>query len=128
MATQVLWSDEYSVRDDHIDGQHKYLFDLCNMLYKLVEEPVKNESVKQALLGLQDYIDIHFCEEEDYFKEHPLFEAHQELHKDFIAQIDGYIVDYKNGKLQLKELADFTRDWLVNHISVIDKQYFRDIA
>lgn len=127
MTTQVTWSDEYSVSNESIDGQHKYLFDLCNMIYKLVDQSMNDKSVRQALLGLQDYINIHFEEEELCLQDHPMAEQHRELHKDFISRIDSYIADYKHGSLHLKELADFTRDWLLYHILIIDKQYFRDI-
>ncbi len=128
MPTTLAWSDEYSVNNAAIDEQHKYLFDLCNTLYKLVEQTETGESVKQALLGLQDYIEIHFNAEEELYKEHPMFADHQELHQDFVKQTNGYIADYNNSTLRLIELADFTRDWLINHITVIDGQYFRDIA
>jgi len=128
VSTQIAWSEEYSVNNPAIDEQHKYLFDLCNTLYKLIEQEETKESVKQALLGLQDYIEIHFSDEEKHYKEHPMFADHQELHQDFVKQINGYIADYNNGTLRLKELADFTLDWLLNHITVIDGQYFRDIS
>lgn len=128
MNIQVRWSAEYSVNNDTIDAQHKYLFDLCNTLYKLVEQPVTSQSVKQALLGFQDYIEIHFTDEEKHYSDHPLFTDHHELHKDFVEQINGYIADYEKGNLKLEKLANYTKDWLIDHITVIDSQYFRDIA
>ncbi|RUM40353.1 MAG: hypothetical protein DSY80_10370 [Desulfocapsa sp.] len=128
MPTRIKWLASYSVNNETIDKQHKYLFDLCNTLYKLVENPVTSQSEKQALLGLQDYIEIHFTDEEKHYVDHPMYASHHELHEDFIKHINGYLADYEEGNLQIKELADFTRDWLVNHITVIDSQYFRDIA
>jgi len=128
VPNHIDWSEEYSVNNESIDGQHKYLFDLCNTLYILVEQTESEQSVKQALLGLQDYINIHFSEEEQHYKEHPMFTDHRELHQDFVKQTNGYIADYHKGSLRLIELADFVGDWLLNHITVIDSQYFRDIA
>lgn len=127
MPTKIDWLAAYSVNNDIIDEQHKYLFDLCNTLYNLVEQPVATQSTKEALLGLTDYIEIHFREEEKHYKEHPLFSDHQELHQDFVKQINGYIADYNKGTLKLIELADYTRDWLTEHITVVDSQYFRDM-
>lgn len=127
MPNKINWLAEYSVNNDVIDDQHKYLFDLCNILYILVEQPVAAQSTKEALLGLTEYIEIHFHEEERHYKEHPLFADHQELHQDFVKQINGYIADYNKGTLKLIELADFTRDWLTDHITVVDRQYFRDM-
>ena len=128
MPTQIEWLASYSVNNETIDKQHKYLFDLCNTLYKLVENPITSQSEKQALLGLQDYIEVHFTDEEKHYVDHPMYADHRELHEDFVKQINGYIADYEKGSLKLEELADFTRDWLVNHITVIDSQYFRDIV
>ena len=128
MPTKIDWLEDYSVNNEIIDEQHKYLFDLCNTLYNLVEQPVATQSTKEALIGLTDYIEIHFREEEKHYKEHPLFTHHQELHQDFVKQINGYIADYNMGTLELMNLADFTRDWLTDHITVIDSQYFRDMA
>ena len=128
MPTKIDWLADYSVNNETIDGQHKYLFDLCNTLYNLVEQPIATKSTKEALLGLTDYIEIHFSEEEKHYKEHPLFTDHQELHQDFVKQINGYIADYNKGTLKLIELANFTHDWLTDHITVIDSQYFRDMA
>lgn len=127
MPTQINWLPQYSVNNEIIDDQHKYLFDLCNTLYKLVENPVATQSTKEALIGLTDYIDIHFSEEENHFREHPLFTEHKELHQGFIKQINGYIADYNKGTLKLIVLADFMCEWLMNHIAVIDGQYFRDM-
>ncbi len=128
MPKVIDWSETYSVNNTSIDEQHKYLFDLCNTLYILVGQSESKQSVKQALLGLQDYIEIHFNDEEKLYKEHPMFSDHQELHQDFVKQTNGYIADYHKGSLRLIELADFVRDWLINHITIIDGQFFRDIA
>ena len=127
MPTQIQWLHEYSVNEKSIDDQHKYLFDLCNTLYTLAEQHVATQSTREALIGLTDYIDIHFTEEEKYYIEHPLFAEHKELHQDFIKQVNGYIADYNQGTLKLIELAEFARDWLKNHIIIIDGQYFRDM-
>ena len=64
MPTKMNWLAEYSVNNESIDEQHKYLFDLCNTLYNLVEQPVATQSTKQVLMGLTDYVEIHFGEEE----------------------------------------------------------------
>jgi hemerythrin-like metal-binding protein len=128
VSKQINWSEEYSVKNDSIDGQHQYLFDLCNTLYILVEQTESEQSVKQALLGLQDYIQIHFSDEENHYKDHPLLTDHKEMHQDFIKQTNGYIADYHKGSLRLIELADFVGEWLINHITIIDSQYFRDLT
>jgi hemerythrin len=125
---RINWLAEYSVHNQIIDDQHKYLFDLCNTLYNLVEQPVTTQSAKQILIGLTDYVEIHFSEEEKHYKNHPLFADHIELHQDFVKQINGYISDYNKGTLKLIDLADFIGDWLTDHITVIDSQYFRDVT
>lgn len=126
--SRIDWSSEYSVNIDTIDKQHMYLFDLCNMLYKLIDQTESSQSEDQALKGLRDYIEIHFNDEEKYYKDHPMFNEHHLLHQDFVKQVNSYIADFNKGSLQLKELADFVQGWLIEHIVVIDGQYFRDIT
>lgn len=127
MPDKIQWLPEYSVNNEIIDQQHQYLFDLCKTLYLLVDQAENSQSVEQALAGLLDYVELHFREEEQYYKTHPKLAEHQELHRQFIKQTNEYVSRFKEGNLKLSELADFVYAWIVQHITVSDRNYFRDI-
>ncbi len=127
MPQKAIWNEEYSVLNDQIDAQHKYLFEIYNSIHELIDTPEETEAVEQALVSLQNYIESHFKDEEELYEGHPLLLEHKQQHVDFMLQIDSSIADYNRGSLNLAELAEFIYDWLSNHILVVDGQYFSDM-
>ncbi|HQB61394.1 MAG TPA: hemerythrin domain-containing protein, partial [Spirochaetota bacterium] len=64
--------------------------------------------------------------EENLMKDHkyPKYEEQKKYHKFFTDKIATYLEDFKNGKIFITvELLFFLKDWLINHINGIDKQY-----
>ena len=126
-TADTIWQPEYSVGVPEIDAQHRYLFELWQMLDSIREQKENKRSRRQAILSLLDYIDLHFTTEEPYYREHPRFADHQRLHREFIDRVRQFEHDMENDRLDMAAMADFLRDWLIDHILHTDIRYFREM-
>lgn len=126
--TLVLkWGPALSTGNEHIDTQHKELFDHVNKLIDAVERHAADDSTAQIIAFLENDVDEHFTAEEalmencahrkDYSqahkKEHALFRHNfAEFKKEF--QTDG-----TSGDL-CKHLEKYISSWLIDHVAYID--------
>lgn len=124
---ETIWKPEYSVGVDEIDAQHRYLFELWQMLVSIRDQEGNRRSRRQAILSLLDYIDLHFTTEEAYYREHPRFADHQRIHREFVARVQGFEQDLENDRLDMHAMVDFLRDWLIDHIVHTDIRFFNDM-
>jgi hemerythrin-like metal-binding protein len=121
MAGQFLWEDRYSLGDEKIDDQHKWMFNLANQLPKVSDK----ENVKIIVLELYKYIREHFSYEEKIMKsaEYPLFSEHKQLHDKVIKQLNAISSSSFKSDKDLYKFKKFLFDWLVEHIMHEDKKY-----
>ena len=120
------WSDNYSVSVAEMDSQHKKLLDILNELYEAMNQRKGNEILNKVLTDLINYTRMHFAAEERYMQTHnyPGYNDQKKEHDFFIEKIKGFQSDLNAGKLTLSiEISTFLKNWLVNHISVVDKKY-----
>lgn len=119
------WRQEYSVKVDSLDDQHKVLVQLINMLYKakLKNEPPK--SYMDLVDSLANYAISHFVYEEYQMERfgYPGFERHQPQHIEFISQVEQFLGEFKAGRKTLDQLLEILRGWLANHILKEDMAY-----
>jgi len=123
----VAWDDSYSVGFEHIDNQHKELVKMVNTLYKackmgaLKEDIVYLHTVSKAL----EYARVHFADEEKYMGLvfYPELDEHKKQHEEFVVEIKKSIKLFEFGKAAPIELANFLKNWLLNHIAISDKKY-----
>jgi len=126
---QITWDDSYSVNNADIDAQHKKWIEIHNKLDHILLNGSNNEvsnAVVDTLQAMQEYVNYHFRQEEQYMKEinYPDLVAHRRLHTDF----DDYLYSYKrkirSGELVLNsELMSILKKWLLNHIMQEDQKY-----
>ncbi len=117
------WKDSYSVGIKTIDDQHKMLVANLNELHEAMLNREANEVISGILKGLSDYVGVHFSYEEGLLKRHnyPDFPAHKKLHEEFVAKVEKFNQDDKEGRLMLSmEVMNFLRDWLKTHIKGTD--------
>ena len=125
MAT-IDWTEKFSVGVKSIDDQHKELFNLLNNFYAGFEKQTPQNKLLSLIKPLADYASMHFAIEEGYMKrcEYPELKEHQLEHQRFIDKVRDYETRHLNGKLIVTiEITNFIRDWLTNHIMVVDKKY-----
>ena len=131
MVGKFTWTLQYSVHLEEIDEQHKRFFELINEVYELSDRPkIEPEPLLIILTHLGDYSFYHFATEEGYFKifryentddhiqEHDVFRAKAKEFLERARRLNG-----DDSHPLLKEVADFTKGWLEQHILVEDKKY-----
>ena len=81
-----------------------------------------DEVIQQAL----DYVKSHFVTEERCMLagNFPGYSEHKQTHDEFTFNVIKSVNEFKSGKvLVLEKFADFLKEWILNHIAVMDKQY-----
>lgn len=125
-VTAIPWKSEYNLDIKSIDEQHKTLVDLMNDLNNaMLHEKGKNE-ISKVIKGLVDYTVYHFDFEEGLLKKNNYgdFDNHKKLHIKFVNQIKTFQKEFEHGEKELsKDVMDFLKDWLIEHIMGTDRKY-----
>jgi len=120
------WTDDLSVNIGHLDSQHKNLVALINELAAAMKAG-KAKSVMLDTLGrLKEYTLTHFKEEEDLFDRYdvPGSRDHKKIHQSLREKVLSVEQDIVSGRITVSlELLEFLKEWILNHIQVVDKQY-----
>jgi hemerythrin len=122
----INWSEDFSVHVREIDAQHKTLVEKINQLHQSLLDNKGREAQQIIIEGMVDYANVHFETEEKYMRRlnYPGFQKHKiehekfaekafELHKRF--NLSGFVLTL--------EILSFLKNWLQEHILVIDKEY-----
>jgi hemerythrin len=120
------WNDSYSVKVAMCDQQHKKLFEIINELANAMRMGQGQEVVAKSVGDLLTYTQTHFRQEEALMKKanYPQLAPHQEMHRKFVAEVEALHNQAKQGKAANSiQVLNLLRDWLVNHIMKVDKQY-----
>ena len=116
-----IWRPEYSVGDEHLDGQHRGLIELIDLL--------ENESrMGEVLERLEIYVDEHFRDEEAMLEKagYPDLATHKLQHKAFEEWFSVSRRAFREPEVSLmlgESIRAYLKSWLVNHIMVSDKDY-----
>ncbi|HEX5364014.1 MAG TPA: bacteriohemerythrin [Gallionella sp.] len=121
----VSWDDLLSVGIDIIDEHHRYLFDLINDLFDVVENKRGARQVARLIKSLDAYAKVHFRAEEQMMT-HYAFEGisrQQHQHHAFEAKIAEFYEEmHANPLVAQFDVLTYLRDWLIHHIRVEDAQ------
>lgn len=121
----AIWDDVYKLHLPKIDDQHMGLFDSINNLHYVI---LSNDVEKLSLLleKFEDYIHVHFQEEETFMREiqYPKLREHRMQHELFKNKIQELREQSKEVNNPLEKSAMlFFRDWLFIHIKIHDREY-----
>ncbi len=122
----MKWDDKYLVNIRVIDEQHQRLFAMINEFHELLRKKEIKRAMSELLQGLVDYSSYHFHSEESLMEQHgfPGLEQHRRAHEQFTKKVAQFQNRYETGQLVIPiEIADFLKDWLVNHVTTTDQQY-----
>lgn len=119
---------EYYIGIEHVDEQHKRLFEIANEAYNLLKNefiPDKYDHVVRLIQELADYAEVHFADEEAYMEQmkYKRILSQKVEHAEFmekIRSIDLSDLD-ENQEGVILDLLTFLNDWLVHHILEKDK-------
>jgi hemerythrin len=126
MPQYFKWSEDYNLGITEIDNQHKHFVSILDSVYDSILNSATREKQEELLNSLVDYTIFHFQTEEKYFD---LFDfsgksEHKEEHRLLKEQVFSFQNDFKLGHKDLSyDLIDFLEDWLVNHLTGMDKKY-----
>lgn len=122
----IQWGPKYSVNIQEIDNQHQKLMALINQLYDAMTAGHGKDVLGKVLNELANYTVNHFAYEEKLFQQHayPETAAHKAEHVKLIQQVTDLKQKFESGKAHITlEVMNFLKDWLNNHIMVVDKKY-----
>lgn len=120
------WKKEYEMDIKIIDDQHRHFVDLINELYESILEEQLEEKLGSIFDGLIEHATNHFSTEEKYFDlfQYEGSEEHKQKHREIKDKILMFKSQFKENKMKLSfELIDFLEDWLVDHLSNLDRKY-----
>jgi hemerythrin len=121
-----FWKKDYELGFRLIDAQHQKYAETLDKLNSAIRANNRNDILLEVFDGLTSYINIHFETEEKYFAEfdYPDAEKHILKHREFISTISVYRDKLENGTLGFTfELIEYLENWLVEHLSTMDKNY-----
>lgn len=120
------WDSSYSVQVQRFDTEHQRLFQIVNQLYDGMKSGRGKDVLQGVLQELVRYTQQHFSEEETVMRQAGYNGLQQQIdeHKRFVTRVNDLSERFKAGSGALSvELLDVLRDWLVNHIGGMDRQY-----
>lgn len=126
MQTQLVqWSDDFSVGIPEIDDQHRGLIALVNRVYSAVINKAASSEVEEIVHALEHYTLQHFADEERYMihARYPKFGLHKSVHDQFVERVAAEKDRLKAGFPLDVDIVHFLRDWLINHILRMDKEF-----
>jgi hemerythrin len=122
------WKKEYETGIPEIDKQHQNFFIILSKLYDVVPKNNNDEEISEIISELKSYSLYHFKTEEDLLEKYAYPEQekipHVEMHHKLCESIKEFekndteslgIIGYK--------LAEFAREWLIDHILKTDMLY-----
>jgi hemerythrin-like metal-binding protein len=118
------WEEVLNTGHDRVDKQHKKLIDILNSL--IIAYNLNNEKalISKILFELEDYANYHFRDEETVLSQLLNYPSEEHLleHKEFIMTIRDLKFEYvSENKPISRDLIEYLKDWLKNHILGIDK-------
>jgi len=119
----ISWSDSLSVGVDIIDTDHKVLIDQINMLGDAVTEGTDDVMTASVLNVLIDYTAYHFAREQQLMEEtgFPHSDDHLREHRLLVKKCREIQTGYRQGTTLGKDVLNFLKVWLTQHILKSDK-------
>jgi hemerythrin len=128
----IHWKDEYLVGHPIIDYEHRTLVNITNTLYDAVQGSVDPDCVDRTVAHLLEYVERHFARDEALFLEtdYPYADAHMRMHHEIEKTVRGIdTLQHTNPRaLDVHEVVEFMRRWLLQHIAKADRSYAAYLA
>ncbi|MBL0612706.1 bacteriohemerythrin [Aeromonas jandaei] len=120
------WNESFMVNVPSVDRQHQGLFEAMNRFYHAVRDNSSPQQRKQRLDELLKLATQHFADEEKSMEQacYPDLQRHKQEHAKLLAEL-GALIRREGGDEQERnmEMIIFLKNWLLNHIFRVDKQY-----
>ena len=129
-AEWIVWSHKLSCGVKIIDDQHKGLVNLVNEMFNHINgnEVQERNYFNRVIQEAVKYVKVHFATEEKIMLATNFsgYAEHKKEHDSFVITILNNVKDFEAGKrLILVNFTRFLKEWILSHIAVMDKQYFK---
>jgi hemerythrin-like metal-binding protein len=123
----IAWRDTLSLREPHVDHQHKSILNTINTLEKAVNN-ADSAVIFTIFSNVVPYLRKHFKEEEAYFEEikFPRMDWHRRLHADLLTRAEDVERTFKRAAddeariAAAKDLQVFLSDYVSGHVLTED--------
>jgi hemerythrin len=123
----IEWNNTlYSVKVKEFDNDHKKLVQLVNDLHAAMMKGQGKDKLSEILKELSSYTEYHFNAEEKKMAavNYPELKEHKKEHEELIEKLNLLREDFQLGKREVSiETFKFLKEWLFNHIQVVDRKY-----
>lgn len=127
----MMWKEKYKIGVELIDQQHKELFKRVSDFIAVVQSKEdwesKAEKVKETMEFMQDYVVVHFDDEEKYQAEinYPYIDEHKKAHTDFKNGVYDYAKIFSEEGITQEKTQEFAGKlmaWLIMHVAKVDQK------
>lgn len=127
----MMWKEKYKIGVPLIDQQHEELFRrVSDFIQTIRQEGVwesKLEKVKETMAFMQEYVVVHFADEEAYQAQinYPDLENHKIIHAKFKEAVNGYVKRLEEEGFTEELMNEFggkLMAWLIMHVAATDQK------
>lgn len=124
------WSKAIETGRADIDQEHRKIIDFLNELRQAVYQPAADNRLSGTLLGLKEYVDLHFAHEEEIMNgfDYDERDLHLAAHAQFYRRVTAINDEHLGNPETAKALMLYVYDWLINHITTIDRRMIRKVS
>jgi hemerythrin len=122
----IKWRDSFNTGVKQFDDEHHTLVEMISALFEALRDQSSKEVVVKVCDKLITYTEHHFSNEEKamLFAEYPKAKEHIAEHDRLKKAVLEFQTTINNEFPKgTSELYRFLREWLVEHIQNMDKQY-----
>ncbi|MBI1890465.1 MAG: hemerythrin family protein [Burkholderiales bacterium] len=127
----ITWNKSLSVDHPFLDRDHQALLDYVNVLHDELIRDEGRDLILKAFDELIQFTRAHFKREEAEMQliGYADYELHKHEHDYLLEQILVLENKFNAGTVTLAvQVTLFLRDWLVNHIAILDKEFAKALA
>lgn len=118
------WERRYDTGIEEIDRDHRDLVNLINDLYEAMQDGTGGALLLPIFSALKHYTETHFEREERFMADCNLPDQarHSREHKQMMTKLADLEKRHRQGEAAISlQTLTFLRDWLQNHICVVDQ-------
>jgi len=127
----IDWTDDFQIGIQTIDDQHRVLVEIVNKFDENARKGKGSKIMNEMLSELIQYTTEHFTHEEGLLKEakYPKLKQHESQHRQLLERVEKLQYDFNDKDRRItKDVRDFLKFWLINHILKEDKAYVDSLS
>ena len=123
---KMKWLDSYNTGVELFDKEHHKIIELINSMLAAITEKSEKEIFVNICDDIIAYTEYHFAHEEKAMTlvNYPGIKEHIADHKWLKQEAERFkVIIINNFPEGTKDMLIFLRQWLIDHIQIVDKQY-----